>query len=525
MLKKRVLSALTALVLASSIVVGGSPLKTKAEVNLDLGQIGLNKEVTTTDQEGVYDVKLSVNGADVVARQQYNDIVLLIETSYGINDVSMESSKEGAKKFVDTILSASPNNRIALVPFSNAGLPVSDFTNDKQLLIDEISSFTSTGSVFLQEALKSANDLITGPTARPQAEKFVIVFGRGKAYEFYNPIYDTNDFEVVYDEQHSWESHKVVPKHENISPIGYDYSKIYDPRSGTEVTLQCEICGDIGYRMHRGENLASDTTAYEADKLKPNASVYTIGLAMYTGTDEELRYEYIQNSGFYNAHHYGQIEYVYDQISSKMIKDTGSEFKVEDVLGKDFTLVPDSIQSTIGNVSYDESTSKITWNMEPITGKEEITLNYKIKVKEGTKNGVLSTSESTKLYYVDYVGRGRYVDFPVKNAIYGKVSNVTIKYVDENNKEIDQARILVNIAVGDTIKAKDYIKTIKDYELASNNIADLIVVEDATKNVITIKYKKIIDKNPATGENNGAGAVAVATMVALVGSVVLKKKL
>jgi len=92
------------------------------------------------------------------------------------SETSLEILKESASDFIDNILATSDNISIALMGFGGNKYPFLDFTNESNLLYNEISDWQANGGTPLLSGMKYAFGNFTDSDAE---EKILIVLGDG----------------------------------------------------------------------------------------------------------------------------------------------------------------------------------------------------------------------------------------------------------------------------------------------------------------------------------------------------------
>ena len=239
-------------------------------------------------------------------------------------------------------------------------------------------------------------------------------------------------------------------------------------------------------------------------------------LAKYIQSFEPLKetivaYE-VQKTNVYIQHiNKNTNEIIEQEVLNDIEVDTiilSSEYK-KDISGYEY----DSVESEIVQVSQTNNIVKIYYN--PIEeNKFDISINY---YEKGTINKLIeskvlySQEEGTiinsKDYYVDIDGytfdsvdKEKLIvdkDNTSINFYYVKDNNlpdevtydVNLIYVDENNNEIHERKLLLSIVESTVIDSSKYVLDIEGYEFIKSNPETLIVDKD--NNNIVYKYKKI----------------------------------
>lgn len=96
------------------------------------------------------------------AREAYGnqDILLVIDTSSGMNGKKLESVKSAIKKLIENKFSKSNDNRIGIISFNTDSEIILNLTNNKDELISKIDSLTASGSVNYYKALVNVESIL-----------------------------------------------------------------------------------------------------------------------------------------------------------------------------------------------------------------------------------------------------------------------------------------------------------------------------------------------------------------------------
>ena len=226
------------------------------------GQVIVNKSASDDNHDGIYDVTIGVKGMPFTSStSQLFDVVLVVDTSGSMkekmpNDNStkrIEAARNAAKNFVNSILTANQNNKVALVEFAGSGYQLLDFTNVQSDLEDEIDDLRAGGGTNIQEGLMYARDYIQG--ARSNTNKVVILLSDGEpTYSLAYTYWNTGNGYIYYDQMRATQ----YPDYLINSGNGDDY-----------------------HRLH------ADRTIIEANKIRAlGAQVYTVGIGSTPNMDD-----------------------------------------------------------------------------------------------------------------------------------------------------------------------------------------------------------------------------------------------
>ena len=154
----------------------------KTEVTKDNGGGIKMSEKVSNYTDGTFNVEMAIEGDEQPTTEiQKLDVVLAIDTSNSMGEPGkwnfwhtkykysyqrLNNAKEAAKKFVDRLLSGTKNNvRIAIVGFGNEAYTAANLTPNKNTIISAIDGLNLTGATYTQDALKMANNILSGSKA------------------------------------------------------------------------------------------------------------------------------------------------------------------------------------------------------------------------------------------------------------------------------------------------------------------------------------------------------------------------
>lgn len=113
---------------------------------------------------------------------EHQAIVLVLDTSGSMSGSPITNLKKAALEFCSKILSADPNNQIAVVTFASNTI-VNDFTNNLAELDNTISSIYAYGDTYMVDAIKSADKLLQKETAEKEYVKSIVVMADGEPFD------------------------------------------------------------------------------------------------------------------------------------------------------------------------------------------------------------------------------------------------------------------------------------------------------------------------------------------------------
>ena len=294
------------------------------------------------------------------------DIILVLDTSDSMNGIMIDCVKRDTIKLIDNLLS-NENNNIALVTFNTGSTIVSDFTNDKDYLTNEINSIQPSGSTNYYQPLIDVDSLLKDYKKIDNKEVIVLFLTDGypnvdspnqiaqyrtlkKNYPYITingiqyelgasvltPIKEISDYQFIADTETLYD----VLYEASVVPIKYNEFKIIDYIDNRYFTLDSvdDITMSQGNVKLEEEN-GQQKIIWTIDNLKSGSDVK---LTM----DINLNDDYIGQSGIYPTNES-------EEIISKI-----SNVPDEDVVSTKTPVLADNYKVTYDGNSPDGS--KIT---------------------------------------------------------------------------------------------------------------------------------------------------------------------
>ena len=87
--------------------------------------------------------------------------VLILDTSGSMEGIPAEKQEEAAIKFCESVLNLKGNNQVALVELNSSASVLTNFTNDFDVLKENINDLYISGGTNINEALEVSNDLLS----------------------------------------------------------------------------------------------------------------------------------------------------------------------------------------------------------------------------------------------------------------------------------------------------------------------------------------------------------------------------
>ncbi len=150
--------ALAAVEPVKSIVI------TSQNANYDNGEPGSWKVEKSGRWTGYGEAEVTFDIDTVSLRQDdYSDIIFVLDVSNSMLGSKLQKVKDDINSLLDTFLSSS-NNRAGLITFSSNSQIVSGFTNDKELLQQEINQLEAGGETNYYDALVNVDTMLKNYT-------------------------------------------------------------------------------------------------------------------------------------------------------------------------------------------------------------------------------------------------------------------------------------------------------------------------------------------------------------------------
>ncbi|MBL8155102.1 MAG: VWA domain-containing protein [Anaerolineae bacterium] len=225
-------------------------------------------------------------------------VVLAIDTSSSMAGTPIERAKEAAISFVNSI---GPNDPVAIVTFDSTERLIQDYTTDKTVLVNAISSLGFGG----QTALYDAGVLAVDTAARsPEPRRAVIILSDGAEFGGRSssergaalsralaegvPVY-TVGLGFGFDRTYLQELSGGTNAQFRESPTPDELLEIYNTlartlRSQYIITLETDLAPDgatyqLGLRATRGEEIAAVSASVRAPVLIPIVSIPDLPIA------------------------------------------------------------------------------------------------------------------------------------------------------------------------------------------------------------------------------------------------------
>ncbi len=380
----------------------------------------------TIDVDGstLYSSQLTKNQTDVAT-----DFIFMFDVSGSMGDdiepglSKLDSLKIAAKDFVDIVITANPNNRVAIIDFEGTSSLVQAFTSNQTTLDNSIDSLADGGWTNVAEALDRATALIENRVDKSR-EVFSVLLGDGavSGYSVSQPRnYQITGYEIVSDANGF-----------HLEAVTFDSTTTPNPNTETAVLGPNNLTLDLYFA---DETPDTSDFATEAELRAANvdgfwgneADLFTYYLSKLLNSNSNINIAYDLDTSvgdfyqkmatdpadagiqtFYNPNTSAGLIGAFDTIANDILIVAGTNAVLTDQLPvymemviptdaeayayDDVTLIHSWVDSEGRNVTFDESTRIITWQIDVINATVDNFVYDTILIPENI---------DTDLYYVD----------------------------------------------------------------------------------------------------------------------------
>ena len=270
----------------------------------------------------------------LMSQKEASDIIFVIDTSASMEGDKINQVKVEGTSFINDVLSNS-NNRLSIISFNSTATILSDFTNDKEVLINQINSLGVANSTNYYQAFLKVDELLQSYQQQNDRETVVMFLTDGYPYEG-NPnqiiqyqylkeaypylIFNAIQYEmgnVVIDEIKEVSDFQFIASVDNlgeilseasITPVPYEEFQIVDYINNDYFTLNS--VDDIKVSDGKVELAEEDGV----QKISWTIDNYLSGRKIKLTMDLSLKDEYIGQGGVYSTN-----------ISEKIISKIGNQ--------------------------------------------------------------------------------------------------------------------------------------------------------------------------------------------------------
>ena len=369
------------------------------------------------------------------------DIILVLDISGSMSGDKLERVKADSTELIESLLS-NKNNNAALITFDTGSTIVSDFTNDKDYLIQEINNLEDTGNTNYYQPLVNVDKILKDYVKTDDKEVIVLFLTDGypnedtpnqiaqyqtlkKNYPYItingiqyemgetilDPIKEISDNQFFAD----METLNNVLFDASVAPISYDEFKIVDYIDNDYFTL--DSVDDI--TVSQGSVKLEEENGKQ--KITWSIPYFKAGRDAKLTMDLNLKDEYIEQGGIYPTNES-------EEIISKIIN-----IPDEDVVSNKTPVLADNYKVTYDGNSPDGSTvsnvpdevNYSVFDTVSLTTEEPSCVGYEFKGWEIVNKDVTRVGED---HFImpgeDVVIRARWSKVEVSKSMNGTVNNM-----------------------------------------------------------------------------------------------------
>ncbi|MFV8292332.1 SpaA isopeptide-forming pilin-related protein [Aerococcus viridans] len=368
-----------------------------------------------------WDITVRLEGRDDV-QVETTDIVLVIDRSGSMaNNNRMVNAKAAAINFINTMIPADDNLRIAIVSYSSSYGDAQlvtvnrEFTRNINQLKSSVNSLTALGGTHTQAGIIQGQSLLIGSDAD---NKYMVLLSDGEPTYSYEPSNWANG-------RPSWGTAGYIGNY-NQRTGRYDgeFNTGRIVGTGGDITQSYNwSAGSRTYRRHIHNGLAAIKAGEDArDSIGDSGALFTI--AVEAGTQGTSILEDIASKGFaYSTQDPGELTEIYESIASQIETQYALRFpRVIDEMGDGFTLIESTLNSTEGVTSVVPATGSsnqtINWAISPtvttlVPGSTDVRfaeMTYRVEVNDDIlalpsaktdEHKLFNTNKLTELSYTD----------------------------------------------------------------------------------------------------------------------------
>lgn len=439
----------------------------KNNTHSNSGTLNLDKVGTPTDKYAEWEVGLTVTGEDSVST---SDIVLVLDISSSMSrNKRFENMLKAAEELVNTVMTDSPNTRIALVEFDKNPNQRLGFTSDKTTVINSIRSMKMGSGTNIQGGIYYGRQLLDSSNAD---HKKMVLLSDG------SPNYSYKASEAT---SHSWPDGRY-----NFALKNFNYNNLWDDKKYKAGS----------YTVGKDDHVIG--TISEA-KLVIDAGydMYSIGLEV-TSSNAIYTLENSQNKGYFPSTS-EELEAVFAEIAEDLRKHAATDAVVTDPIGEMFNLVKDgsyngaNFEASHGTVEWDDASETFTWNIGTIKEGEVYSLKYKVTIDwdKNPEDGVeYPMNGDTPINFKDLNGEAQELPFPIPEGGI-ELGSLTINKTDENGEPLVGAAFELRDSNNEKISPSEVNDPTFTFENLRPNEEYLLVETKAPEG-----YRKMVDPLP-----------------------------
>lgn len=360
--------------------------------------VTISKKVTNYNAaDGTYDIELKVKGGtEIVQNNIPLDVVLVMDTSGSMRGSAIENAKTAANNFVDKLLPKNKNVNIGIVSFAEKGEIKSDLTNNVTALKNAINGLKAGGGTYTQQGLEKAASILKNAPANHKKVMVVVGDGEPTYANGEHPNFDNGGFDRIYDPATKKEGYEQW--YGNASKWlgkGYDSAhrnylvKLINGGFGNG-TKKRKGWGHVSWPFNLMDDYFENATLKAADTIKNNTEIITVGIGLENNNPAKSIMNKLATSGSYleAGDVADKLDRILDDLAEKLQKKV-SEGVITDPMSEFVDCFANSVElsGTVGKAKHQVSDKSITVRDITLGEGEELTLSYKVKLKDDWKDG------------------------------------------------------------------------------------------------------------------------------------------
>ena len=258
--------------------------------------------------------------SSLLKQDKYKDILFVLDTSGSMKGERLEKLKSDTIELLDVLLE-NQNNSVGLVQFSSSTTILSDFTTDKELLIEKINGMEAKGDTNYNGALKIVDSFANSYANAPDTD-FIVLFltdglpniGSPNQWSTYHLLKEKHPFVTVNAIQYEMgeyvsEEIKSISDNQFYADVNTLYNVLFEATIATIPYEKFEITDYINddyFFVEKKDDV--DVSIGDVELIDENGKqkiywslneTYKIGLEQQMKIKLHLKDEYINKKGFY----------------------------------------------------------------------------------------------------------------------------------------------------------------------------------------------------------------------------------
>lgn len=395
--------------------------------------VTISKKVTNYNAaDGTYDIELKVKGGtEIVQNNIPLDVVLVMDTSGSMRGSALANAKKAANNFVDKLLPKNKNVNIGIVSFAEKGEIKSNLTNNVTALKNAVNGLKAGGGTYTQQGIEKAAGILNNVSGNHKKVMVVVGDGEPTLANGEHPNFDNGGFYRIYDpatkkegyEQWYGDASEWLGKGYNSAHRNY-LVKLINGGFGNG-TKEREGRGHVSWPFNLMDDYFEKATLKAADTIKNNTEIITVGIGLENNNLAKSMMNKLATSGSYleAGDVAGKLDKILDDLAEKLQKKV-SEGVITDNMSQFVDCFTSSIKlsGTVGNAKHEISDKSITVRNINLGEGEELTLSYKVRLKDSWKDGEFHPANGKTTLLPTKNGKEIEFDVPKIRADAGNIS-------------------------------------------------------------------------------------------------------